>query len=87
MSESMLQKWSEHFEEWRTICDFFEWLNHKGIFLAKFIEIDGERWHYARPISKKILDLFCESYEIDQNQLERERRELLENVRREQGIG
>lgn len=79
---TMLDKWSDNFKDWRAICDFFEWLSSQNIELAKFIDLpDYGRWHYMRPISQKLMDLFCEYAEIDQTQLESERRALLESVR------
>jgi len=82
-------KLKEHGDEWRHIAMFHEWLTEKGILLASY-EVYGDNfpepmrgkqrdapWPYPRPLR----DLYYEYVEVDPNELERERRQILEIMR------
>jgi len=74
----MLRRWSANFEERRTILRFLDWCSdeHK-VELAEWL--DGHNWPSRYPGgAQKLLDLY---HEIDQQQLDRERRALLDAAR------
>lgn len=80
---SELEKWSDVAEEWAQLINFLEWLGDKGVAFCEHESnyMKDHAWHWILLPESKLRDLFCESYDIDQVQLEKERRALLEEAR------
>lgn len=79
----MCTKLSESSDERRTINDFVEWLQQKGIWLCDREE--GSNFAEYRPIAKRSDELVMEYLEIDTKKLEEERRAILAEQRRANG--
>jgi len=62
----------------QAIGEFFEWLESKGIFLARYVEGSN----YPRHVHG-FRDLLAEWAGIDENKLEAEKRQMLANLRQE----
>lgn len=81
---SMLKKWDEVFEEYKTIIHFLEWFQQtKNGVLAEWVTDNTLILPLDRPIpiGRTNLEIISEYLEVDQAQLERERRQLLESIR------
>ena len=83
---SECEKLSKRIEEWNIIYPFMEWLQEHGIFLARHqtraeAQEDGG-WEFPYPIAvgKSIGQLLYEYFNVDPVKLEKERRELLEEL-------
>ena len=78
-----LEKHSKTFEQRRIVQEFLDWLNENEILLGEYIKpykaMDVER---LAPILKNSQELLDEYFDIDPVQLEKERRELLDEARR-----
>ena len=81
-----LEKHSKTFEQRRIVEEFLDWLNENEILLGEYIKpykaMDIER---LAPILKNRQEFLDEYFDIDPVQLEKERRELLEQARRKSG--
>lgn len=77
---SELEKNSKTFEQRRTIGEFLDWLNEKEILLSTYIKFKNYAERLA-PIPKNRQELLDEYFDIDPVQLDKERRELLEQAR------
>jgi len=76
------EKLAERTEEWNAIYPFMEWLLGQNIELCKQDEKfrkEGILVYYA--IGKRIEDLLYEYFGINTEKLERERRQILEEIR------
>ena len=82
MDMSELEKNSWTFEQRQVIGEFLDWLNENEILLGEYIKpykaMDIER---LAPILKNSQELLDKYFDIDPVQLEKERRELLEQAR------
>lgn len=78
MAREMLDRWAANHEERRTIQRFLDWCQEEHqVELCEWPA--GANWPSAYPGGmQKLLDLY---HEIDQQQLDKERRELLDEVR------
>jgi hypothetical protein len=72
------EKLSEHHDRRHHILEFFEWLGEKGMFLAEW-EGQSDR---LTPKHSSIDHLFMQYMEIDEKELENERRSILEEQRK-----
>ena len=81
--ETMLNRHSRTFNHRVVIMEFIEWMSSKGIDLCTIPEEykDSFNPHWC-PISKSKDTLLNEFFDIDGAQLETERRELLDQVRK-----
>lgn len=81
---SELEKHSQTVEQRKTIEVFLDWLNEKEISLGSYVkpfkDSDTER---MAPIPKNRQELLDEYFGIDPVQLDKERRELLEQARKQ----
>jgi hypothetical protein len=81
--ETMLTRHSRTFNHRVVIMEFLEWIGSKGIDLCtipeEYKDSFNPRWC---PISKTKDTLLNEFFDIDGTQLEKERRELLDQVRK-----
>ena len=84
MEMNELEKHSQTFEQRQAIEGFLDWLNEMEILLGEYIKpykaMDIER---MAPILKNRQELLDKYFDIDPVQLEKERRELLEQARKE----
>ena len=79
---NMLEKWDGVFEEYRTILTFLEWCQQTREYqLGEWAGIESPWLDHLIPIARSNLEVLSEYFDIDQTQLERERRELLDNIR------
>jgi hypothetical protein len=79
-----LVKWSLVHDDVVTIEEFLEWLESKGIQLAQhYKNDDGEDTEHLYPTYRNRRQLLEEYYEIDTAELERERRALLDEARKQ----
>ena len=92
------EKLAEKTPEWNHIYPFMEWLQEQGLFLCRNdTEEDakargetqlknGSFWinPYPIPVGKSIEILLYEYFNVDPEQLERERREILNKLRQQQ---
>lgn len=76
--KSELDKWSEVHENARIILDFLSFLNEQHVTLCK---IDKGSDMFV-PYWKNKIDLIYDYFNIDYNQLEKERRVLLESLKK-----
>ena len=85
MEMNELEKHSQTFEQRRGIEEFLDWLNENEILLGEYIKpykaMDVER---LAPILSNKQELLDKYFDIDPVQLEKERRELLEQARKEE---
>lgn len=67
--------------ETETLTNFYDWLNEQGYQICSRVK-DGHTWspRYA-PVSINPNELFAQFFEIDLNEVEKERREILERIR------
>lgn len=83
-SLSELEKHSKTFEQRRTIGEFLDWCNENKILLGGYIkpfkDSDTER---MAPILQNRQELLDKYFDIDPVRLEKERRELLEQARKQ----
>jgi hypothetical protein len=79
----MCEKLSDNADERRTVNEFLEWLQEKGIWLCD--RDQGSNFADYRPITKRADDLLLEFLEIDPKALEAERRAILDEQRRANG--
>lgn len=77
-SISELDKWSNVFLDVRTINDFLDFLNEQKIILC---DKSKENPEYFLPILNKRDDIIAQYFNIDLNQLDKERRKLLESLK------
>lgn len=77
--KSELEKWSDNIEERRIIADFLEWVDGNRYVVAEWY---GQEWPKLQPISHSHHALLDEFYEVDNVQLEKERRALIEEARK-----
>lgn len=78
VGREMLHKWASALDDGgRRILDFIEWLSANGYTICYFEQRDGDFY----PVRKQPNQLVESFYEIDADQLERERRQLLEDQR------
>lgn len=64
-------------DETQAAGEFIEWLESKGIFLAKY----QEESNFPRPVHTSLLDLLAEWRGIDRNKIEAEKRQMLAAIR------
>lgn len=76
-----LEKHSWSCEQRGVIEEFLDWLNEKEILLSTYIKFKDYAERLA-PILENRQELLDEFFDIDSVQLEKERRELLEQARR-----
>ncbi|MCK4497080.1 MAG: hypothetical protein KAU24_02735 [Candidatus Aenigmarchaeota archaeon] len=81
---SELEKHSQTVEQRKTIEEFLDWLNEKEILLSAYIKFKDYAERLA-PILKNRQELLDEYFDIDPVQLEKERREWLEQARSKHG--
>jgi len=81
---SELEKHSQTVEQRKTIEEFLDWLNEGKILLGSYIKLyeDSDTEEMA-PILQNRQELLDEYFNIDPVQLEKERRELLEQARKQ----
>jgi len=82
-------KETERGEEWNIIAMFFEWLSQKKRAYLARNELDGPKWPipYVVPVAIHLSDLMRLWHEyigVDEAELERERRRLLDEVEKKQ---
>lgn len=80
MNMNELEKYSQVFEQRKTVEEFLDWLNEEEILLCSLLR-EGrvvERW---APILKNRQELLDKYFDIDPVQLGKERRKLLEQLR------
>ena len=76
------EKLSKRTDEWNHIYPFLEWLQEQGIVLSKYYkDTEGSPYEHLQPISKNIEGLLYEYFGVDPEELERERRKVLEKLR------
>lgn len=63
------------------IYDFIEGLSNKGIQLGRYTEIEGYREPQFLPIATPIDKLLAEHFGIDLDEVEREKRRMLDKLR------
>lgn len=86
------EKEKEHSDEWNAIAPFFEWLSEeKRAYLAvnEVDEREGFVIPYTVPIAVTLTDLMKLWHEyvgVDEAELERERRRILEELRIKQNL-
>jgi len=84
---SECEKLNKHIEEWNAIYPFLEWLGEQGIELCRMDEeLRKEGFLQYVAVGKRIQDLLYEYFDIDVNKLEKERRELLDQIRKAQNL-
>lgn len=59
------------------IGSFLDWIQSQGMCLAKFNEGEEHYW----PVNKRIEQILAEYFEIDLNKLEKEKIEMIEEMR------
>ena len=69
MTESQIEKWGRVSEKGFAILGFLEWCDYEGI----------------DPLAESRLEVVYKYFDIDSTQLEKDRRELLEEWRRKSG--
>lgn len=74
------EKLSQHRQEWEAINAFVDWLGDHEIFLASWSRFQGE--DVGMPVGRSPARLFEDYLGIDQNELEQERRAILDEARR-----
>lgn len=72
-----LDKWDESFEDYKTLTDFIEFLNAKGIQLGKWSEDYPD---FMIPTMDRSDDLIYKFLDIDYQKLDKERGELLKSI-------
>lgn len=81
-----LKRYSDTVEDRQTIDEFLDWCNEREISLGSYVkpfkDSDTER---MAPIPKNQQELLDEYFDIDPAQLDKERRELLEQARKSDG--
>lgn len=82
MGQSEVDKWAENIEERRVIADFLEWMNANHYVVAEFVG----QFHSMRPTKHTHHALLDEFYRVDNVQLEKERRAILEEVMEDEEI-
>jgi len=71
-----LEKWGNNIEAIRTINEFLEFINSKKILLSRFSSND-----FMIGLTRSEIDeLIASCFDVDLNELEKERRELLETA-------
>jgi len=88
MTRSESDKLNERLSEWNAIYPFFEWLQEKEIWLAHTItkreyygeDHEDEPMDTMVPIPQNLESLLYEYFDVDQAELERERKEILESL-------
>lgn len=82
MEMNELEKNSWTFEQRQVIEEFLDWLNEKEILLGEYIKLSEGYAERLAPILKNRQELLDKYFDIDPVQLEKERRELLEQARK-----
>lgn len=83
----MCERWGDWHEHFSWVQDFMEWLGGKDIVLAQYLQYPEEHpmhpgWYENPvPVMRPLLDLYYEYCEVDKEELERERRALLDYMR------
>lgn len=78
-----VDKWSESFEDRRKIIEFMDFLDEKGFKICRYpTEKDEVMEGYWLPINQSYDKLLNEFFGIDEVQLGKERREILERLRK-----
>ena len=88
METPMCNKLREVSDDSQKIGEFLEWMNGKGYWIGKYgrytdpetEEEEGEE--ELIPIKKSTEELLADYFEIDLNQVEKERRAILEEIRK-----
>ncbi len=74
---TQLEKWGNNIEAIRTINEFLEFINSKKILLSRFSSND-----FMIGLTRSEIDeLIASCFDVDLDELEKERRELLETAR------
>lgn len=82
----MLEKHAKTHSERIKIKEFLEWLSEKGILLCNVPNPDYVTVHW-HPVSQSIDQILDEYFKINQERLEKERRELLNECRKKNSEG
>ena len=77
--KTMLELNKETFEERRNIHGFLNWLNSNDMGIARCLEGHFDRLTYISENHDRLIDRYLN---IDSEQLEKERRELLESIQK-----
>ncbi len=77
-TESMLDKWDRVSEDALRVSDFLAWLSEQKLFICNLYD-NPDRWLPTMDKHDTIIDKY---FGIDQNQLEKERRNLLDDFRK-----
>lgn len=65
-------------EESQIIGEFLDWLESQQIILGKYTQLEGMRDEWLMPISTSFSQLLADFFGIDLNQVEKERRKILQ---------
>ena len=80
---SECEKLSRRTREWNAIYPFVEWLQEQGIVLSRYFkDKEANQYEHLQPISESLQDLLYRYFNVDYIQLEKERREILANLRK-----
>lgn len=72
-------KLDNNWKAYRAIYKFLEWLSEQKMTICELL---GKEFPEFQPVTKNAQDLVYEYFRIDANKLERERRVMLEKVRK-----
>lgn len=72
--------------ESQAIGSFLDWLSEQGMFISEYTKVEGYRDEQPWPVSKSIEQWLADYFEIDLAKVEKERRAILEDFRKAQGI-
>lgn len=82
MTESMLDKWSKHHDEYLEMFDVIENLAEMGLIVAKEVkDTETGEFFLSGATNRQITDAFLKKHGINEAKLEEERRALLEDCR------
>lgn len=76
--KSEIDKWAENIDDRRVVADFLEWMDSNGYVVAEQFGLFGN----VRLIAHSHHALLDEFYEVDNEQLEKERRAVIEEAKK-----
>ncbi|MCC3292375.1 hypothetical protein [Arthrobacter sp. zg-Y1110] len=77
----MSEKLAQAAEESQRIGEFLDWLESKGMQIAEFVRYPGYSEPRLEPVSRGFEHLLAEYFEIDLNEVDKERRQILASLR------
>lgn len=81
MITNMLELWAKHHAEFVELMEYVERLRGLGYEVCEYVDTYE---HYSPVTDFKIEKAYCQNYDIDREQLERERRALLDDFRKKE---